>query len=202
MENAMTEDLISRAVAIRDFDACNAYGPEWTPQRVKQLLVRQPPVYAMPEGIDSFDKAAELEKHLREFARTKECEAQCGLSRVLKEAADMLVNQAYIILGVMHSVDKWLDGKELEQDEVNRAVQCDGVPARLHHRPRLYGQPVPEERTGRPLWQCRLPSDGRGCCKGKLPRICRQSGRHHHDNGRPAGHGGGVERSKTWTKRN
>lgn len=89
MENAMTEDLISRAVAIRDFDACNAYGPEWTPQRVKQLLVRQPPVYAMPEGIDSFDKAAELEKHLREFARTKECEAQCGLSRVLKEAADM-----------------------------------------------------------------------------------------------------------------
>lgn len=122
MENAMTEDLISRAVAIRDFDACNAYGPEWTPQRVKQLLVRQPPVYAMPEGIDSFDKAAELEKHLREFASTKECEAQCGLIRVLKEAADMLANQAYIILGVMHSVDKWLDGKELDQDEVNRAV--------------------------------------------------------------------------------
>lgn len=61
---------------------------------------------------------------------------------------------------------------------------------------------VPEERTGRPLWQRRLPADGRGCCKGKLPRIRCQSGRHHHDNGRPAGHGGGVERSKTWTKRN
>lgn len=118
----MTEEFISRAVAIRDFDACNAYGPEWTPQRVKQLLVRQPTVYAIPEGIDSFDKAAELGKHLREFASTKECEAQCGLSRVLKEAADMLANQAYIILGVMHSVDKWLDGKELEQDEVNRAA--------------------------------------------------------------------------------
>ena len=59
-----------------------------------------------------------------------------------------------------------------------------------------------EFRAGGPLWQRRLPADGRGCCKGKLPRIRRQSGRHHHDNGRPAGHGGGVERSKTWTKRN
>lgn len=28
----------------------------------------------------------------------------------------------YTLLGVMHSVDKWLDGAELEQDEVNRAV--------------------------------------------------------------------------------
>lgn len=28
----------------------------------------------------------------------------------------------YIVLGIMHSVDKWLDGDELEQDEVNRAV--------------------------------------------------------------------------------
>lgn len=28
----------------------------------------------------------------------------------------------YTLLGVMHSVDKWLDGDELEQDEVNRAI--------------------------------------------------------------------------------
>lgn len=28
----------------------------------------------------------------------------------------------YTLLGVMHSVDKWLEGDELEQDEVNRAV--------------------------------------------------------------------------------
>ena len=28
----------------------------------------------------------------------------------------------YILLGVMHSVDKWLDGEELEHDEVNRAA--------------------------------------------------------------------------------
>ena len=28
----------------------------------------------------------------------------------------------YTLLGVMHSVDKWLDGDELKQDEVNRAI--------------------------------------------------------------------------------
>lgn len=28
----------------------------------------------------------------------------------------------YTLLGVMHSVDKWLDGAELEMDEVNRAI--------------------------------------------------------------------------------
>lgn len=28
----------------------------------------------------------------------------------------------YTLLGVMHSVDKWLDGDELKQDEVNRAA--------------------------------------------------------------------------------
>lgn len=33
-----------------------------------------------------------------------------------------LENLKYTLLGVMHSVDKWLDGDELEQDEVNRAA--------------------------------------------------------------------------------
>lgn len=28
----------------------------------------------------------------------------------------------YVLLGVMHAVDKWLDGDELKQDEVNRAA--------------------------------------------------------------------------------
>ena len=31
-------------------------------------------------------------------------------------------NLTYTLWGVMHSVDKWLDGTELEQDEVNRSV--------------------------------------------------------------------------------
>lgn len=28
----------------------------------------------------------------------------------------------YILAGVMHSVDKWLEGDEFDQDEVNRAA--------------------------------------------------------------------------------
>ena len=31
-------------------------------------------------------------------------------------------NLEYVLLGVMHSVDKWLDGAELEMDEVSRAA--------------------------------------------------------------------------------
>lgn len=116
----------------------------------------------------------------------------------LGSEADMNLYEIYYILRLHPPLN--VDDKA--RDDLSVTLQCDGVPTRLHHRPRLYGQPVPEERTGRPLWQRRLPADGCGCCKGQLPRIRRQSGRHHHDNGRPVGHGGGVERSKTWTKRN
>lgn len=38
---------------------------------------------------------------------------------VPKSEADRL---EYTLLGVMHSVDKWLDGDELKKDEVNRAI--------------------------------------------------------------------------------
>ena len=71
---------------------------------------------------DIFDKATDLAARLRKLADSEGCEEARKLIRAAKEAADMLENQAYIILGVMHSVDKWLDGKELEQDEVNRAA--------------------------------------------------------------------------------
>ena len=71
---------------------------------------------------DIFDKATDLAARLRKLADSEGCEEAGKLIRAAKEAADMLENQAYIILGVMHSVDKWLDGKELEQDEVNRAA--------------------------------------------------------------------------------
>lgn len=71
---------------------------------------------------DNFDKAADLAARLRETADSEGSKRADGLIRAAKEAAEMLENQAYIILGVMHSVDKWLDGKELEQDEVNRAA--------------------------------------------------------------------------------
>lgn len=71
---------------------------------------------------DNFDKAADLAVRLRECVDMKGCGKLCKLNQAAKEAADMLEHQAYIILGIMHSVDKWLDGKELNQDEVNRAA--------------------------------------------------------------------------------
>lgn len=40
----------------------------------------------------------------------------------LRNTTEELNKKEYLILGIMHSVDKWLDGKELEQDEVNRAA--------------------------------------------------------------------------------
>ena len=35
-------DYIKRAEALADFEASNAENPNWTPQRVKTLLLRQP----------------------------------------------------------------------------------------------------------------------------------------------------------------
>lgn len=35
-------DYIKRAEALKDFEACNAENPRWTPQRVKTFLLRQP----------------------------------------------------------------------------------------------------------------------------------------------------------------
>lgn len=35
-------DYIKRAEALKDFESCNAENPNWTPQRVKTLLLRQP----------------------------------------------------------------------------------------------------------------------------------------------------------------
>lgn len=35
-------DYISREAALKDFEANNARNPNWTPQRVKTLLLRQP----------------------------------------------------------------------------------------------------------------------------------------------------------------
>ena len=38
----MAGDYISREAALADFESCNAEKPNWTPQRVKTLLLRQP----------------------------------------------------------------------------------------------------------------------------------------------------------------
>ena len=42
MENVATEEFISRTEALEDFESCNAENSNWTPQRVKTLLLRQP----------------------------------------------------------------------------------------------------------------------------------------------------------------
>jgi len=41
MGNAVTEEFISRTEVLEDFEACNTKNPNWTPQRVKTLLLRQ-----------------------------------------------------------------------------------------------------------------------------------------------------------------
>lgn len=38
----MPDGYISLEAALKDFEACNAENPNWTPQRVKTLLIRQP----------------------------------------------------------------------------------------------------------------------------------------------------------------
>lgn len=41
MGNAVTEEFISRTEALKDFEECNNANQNWTPQRVKTLLLRQ-----------------------------------------------------------------------------------------------------------------------------------------------------------------
>lgn len=44
----MMADYISREAALEDFEASNAHNPNWTPQRVKTLLLRQRTADAAP----------------------------------------------------------------------------------------------------------------------------------------------------------
>nr|DAG36709.1 MAG TPA: hypothetical protein [Bacteriophage sp.]DAH28355.1 MAG TPA: hypothetical protein [Caudoviricetes sp.] len=44
----MAGDYISREAALADFESCNAGNPNWTPQRVKTLLLRQPAADVAP----------------------------------------------------------------------------------------------------------------------------------------------------------
>lgn len=49
----------------------------------------------------------------------KQIRKLCDECDMFEKAADYF---ALTLYGVMHSVDKWLDGDELKQDEVNRAA--------------------------------------------------------------------------------
>lgn len=48
MENVATEEFISRTEALKDFEECNNANQNWTPQRVKTLLLRQPAANVVP----------------------------------------------------------------------------------------------------------------------------------------------------------
>ena len=57
------------------------------------------------------------------------CEGDLQRASTVSHTIDLINRQKaenddlfYKLTGVMHSVDKWLDGDELEQDEVNRAA--------------------------------------------------------------------------------
>ena len=41
-------EYIDREAMLEDFESCNRSNPKWTPQRVKTLIVRQPPADAVP----------------------------------------------------------------------------------------------------------------------------------------------------------
>ena len=59
----MAGDYISREAAVKDFEENNARNPNWTPQRVKTLLLRQP-------GAD-----------VAEVVRCKKLQVVCGQQR-------------------------------------------------------------------------------------------------------------------------
>lgn len=59
----------------------------------------------------------------RESCKIDNCADTIDLLADALEAAQKEIEQKdFTILGIMHSVDKWLDGDELNQDEVNRAA--------------------------------------------------------------------------------
>ena len=69
-------------------------------------------------GTDFMENIAKAENKMI-FDILKGLEDDTAADVVPKSEVDKL---EYTLTGVMHSVDKWLDGEELKQDEVNRAI--------------------------------------------------------------------------------
>lgn len=61
-------DYISSETALKDFESCNAGNPNWTPQRVKTLLLRQPAADVAPAVHARWER-------MRESATTWRCSA-------------------------------------------------------------------------------------------------------------------------------
>ena len=94
---------------------------ELKPEDVMRALELQIQRYLMP-NVD-IDGTVSVEDAERWFLKLLKEELAPYISALLREK-DKRINELELTLaGVMWSVDKWLDGEELEQDEVNRAIK-------------------------------------------------------------------------------
>lgn len=82
-----------------------------------------------------------------------------------------LDNLEYVLMGVMHSVDKWLDGDELKQDEVNRAATMREKTLQI-----IEGQTREIERLQRAVRKS-LPSGVQACSEEEAMKIGYERGR-------------------------
>ena len=69
----MMADYIKRKTALEDFERCNAENQNWTPQRVKTLLLRQPTadVAEVVHGRWIWNEAGEID--WEQFYRCSNC---------------------------------------------------------------------------------------------------------------------------------
>ena len=73
----MPDEYISREAALKDFEACNAENPRWTPQRVKTLLLRQPVADVAPVCHGRWILEAHDERVNYRWNVTAECSECC-----------------------------------------------------------------------------------------------------------------------------
>ena len=78
------------------------------------------------------------------------------LDLIVKQRAE-IKRLNYILWGVMHSVDKWLDGAELEQDEVNRAATMREKTLRIIEEKQAEIERLENEVTGLETFSILLP---------------------------------------------
>lgn len=107
-------------------------------KHLKNLVSEEQPNSIYPHDLEALLCAVELLETMQRFQRDhKEVSGlvtelrRKGLANggslgrhagIMDEAADTIMALEYTIIGIMHAVDKWLEGPELEQDEVNRAA--------------------------------------------------------------------------------
>lgn len=90
-------EYIDREAMLEDFESCNRSNPKWTPQRVKTLIVRQPPADAVP------------------IIRCKDCKfAHCRAASVYPVVECMRPDVGY---GAVRGLDDYCSYGERGEDE-------------------------------------------------------------------------------------